>query len=46
MEFAVFLFDEEEVGCVRGLGNANHSSAKVFLDKLMDLGLFLKVQWE
>ena len=43
MEFAIFLFDKEEVGCVGRFGNVNCPSVQVFLYEFMDLSLFLKV---
>ena len=46
MEFAIFLFNEEEIGCIGRFGNANCPLVQVLLYEFMDLSLFLKIQWQ
>ena len=46
MKFAILLFDEEEVGGIRGFRNANRPLTQMFFDEFVNLGLFLEIQWE
>ena len=43
-EFAIFLFDEEEIGCIGRLRDTDRSSTQMFFYKFVDFGFFLKIQ--
>ena len=44
-EFAIFLFDKEERGCLGGIGRTNLSSSQVFLQEVLSSFLFIWRKW-